>query len=105
MRAANFVSIPKSKIYSMPEIRLAADEDVYRLLDADYIKDRLGDLNVNIIFSCVNSAGWADDSWIEEGGTPSHIIKLPYDQVKGMDAEAVRELMLQKALERLHGPT
>jgi hypothetical protein len=42
-----------------------------------------------------------DDNWIGADGTQFHIIKLPYDLVKTMNKEQVRELMLQKAEERL----
>jgi len=85
----------------MVKITLAANEEVYSLLDYEYVSQCLGDLNVNILFSCVNSYDWEDDSWINEEGIPSFIIKLPYEQVKTMEKEQVRELMLEKAQERL----
>ena len=85
----------------MAKITLAANEDVYDLLDYEYIQQFLGELKVNIVFSCVNTDDWVDDSWISEEGIPSHIIKLPYDKVKTMMKEDVRELMLKKAQERL----
>ena len=84
---------------------LAAEDDVFDLLDRHYVAERLGDVKVNILFSCVNADNWREDSWVEDDGTPSFIIKLPYEQIKTMDPEAVRELMLQKALERLLGTT
>jgi hypothetical protein len=85
----------------MAKVTIAANEEVWELLDYEYIQDYLGDLNVNILFSCVNTNKWKDDSWIEKDGTPYHIIKLPYDVVKSMNKEQVRALMLEKALERL----
>lgn len=85
----------------MAKVTLAADEEVYDLLDHQYIKNYLGDLNVNILFSCVNTNKWTDDSWIEKDGTPYHIIKLPYDVVKTMNKEQVRELMLEMLEKRL----
>ena len=85
----------------MAKVTLAANEDIWDLLDDEYIQDYLGDLNVNILFSCVNTNKWSDDSWVEKDGTPYHIIKLPYELVKTMNKEQVRALMLEKALERL----
>ncbi len=85
----------------MAKVTLAADEEIYDLLDYQYIKNYLGDLNVNILFSCVNTEKWTDDSWVEKDGSQYYIIKLPYDLVKTMNKEQVRELMLEKALERL----
>lgn len=85
----------------MAKVTIAANEEVWELLDYEYIQDYLGDLNVNILFSCVNTKKWADDSWIEKDGSQYYIIKLPYDVVKSMNKEQVRALMLEKALERL----
>ena len=85
----------------MAKVTVAANEEIYDLIDYEYVEDRLGNLNVNILFSCVTTNKWADDSWIEKDGTPYHIIKLPYDVVKSMNKEQVRALMLEKALERL----
>ncbi len=85
----------------MAKVTLAANEEIWDLLDDEYIQNFLGDLNVNILFSCVNTNKWKDDSWVEKDGTPYHIIKLPYDVVKSMNKEQVRALMLEKALERL----
>ena len=85
----------------MAKVTIAADEEVWKLLDYEYLQDYLGDLNVNILFSCVNTNKWADDSWIEKDGSQYFIIKLPYDVVKTMNKEQVRALMLEKALERL----
>lgn len=85
----------------MAQVTFASEEDVYHLLDPDYIEQQFSHTNVNFIFSCVNSDDWLDDSWISEEGVPSHIIKLPYDKVKSMNKEQVRELMLAKAQERL----
>jgi hypothetical protein len=85
----------------MAKVTFAVDEAVYNLLDRDGIIERFRQLNVSIIFSCVKTDDWADDSWIDQDGTPFHIIKLPYDVVKTMNKEQVRALMLQKALERL----
>ena len=85
----------------MAKVTLAANEDIWDLLDDEYIQDYLGDLNVNILFSCVNTNKWADDSWIEKDGTQYYIIKLPYDLVKTMNIEQVRALMLEKTQERL----
>ena len=85
----------------MAKVTIAADEEVWKLLDYEYIQDYLGDLNVNILFSCVNTKKWADDSWIEKDGSQYYIIKLPYDLVKTMNKEQVRALMLEKAQERL----
>ncbi len=85
----------------MAKVTLAANEEIWDLLDDEYIQDYLGDLNVNILFSCVNTNKWSDDSWVEKDGTPYHIIKLPYDLVKTMNKEQVRALMLEKTQERL----
>ncbi len=85
----------------MAKVTFASDEDVYHLLDPDCIEQQLSHINVNFIFSCLNSDNWTDDNWIGADGTPYHIIKLPYDLVKTMNKEQVRALMLQKALERL----
>ena len=86
---------------NMAKVTVAANEEVYDLLDYEYIKNYLGDLNVNILFSCVNTKKWADDSWVEKDGSQYYIIKLPYDVVKTMNKEQVRALMLEKAQERL----
>ena len=85
----------------MAKVTFAADEAVYNLLDPDCIEQQLSHINVNFIFSCVNSDNWTDDNWIGADGTPYHIIKLPYDVVKLMNKEKVRALMLEKAQERL----
>ena len=85
----------------MAEVTFAADEAVYNLLDRDGIIERFRQLNVSIIFSCVKTDDWADDSWIEKDGSQYYIIKLPYDLVKTMNIEQVRALMLEKAQERL----
>lgn len=85
----------------MAQVTIAANEEIWDLLDDEYIQNYLGDLNVNILFSCVNTNKWADDSWVEKDGTPYHIIKLPYEVVKSMNKEQVRALMLEKTLERL----
>ncbi|HOY05891.1 MAG TPA: hypothetical protein PLO67_10845 [Saprospiraceae bacterium] len=85
----------------MAKVTLAANEEIWDLLDDEYIQNFLGDLNVNILFSCVNTNKWKDDSWVEKDGTPYHIIKLPYEVVKSMNKEQVRALMLEKTLERL----
>ena len=85
----------------MAEVTFAADEAVYNLLDRDGIIDRFRQLNVSIIFSCVKTDDWADDSWIDTDGTPFHIIKLPYDVVKTMSKEQVRNLMLEMLEKRL----
>lgn len=85
----------------MAQVTFAADEAVYNLLDRDGIMERFQQLNVRIIFSCVKTDDWADDSWIDQDGTPFHIIKLPYDVVKTMNKEQVRALMLEKTQERL----
>jgi hypothetical protein len=85
----------------MAQVTFAADDEVFDLLDIKPIEQKFGHLNVNIIFSCVNTDDWSDDSWITDEGIPSHIIKLPFDKVKSMNKEQVRELMLQKAQERL----
>ncbi len=85
----------------MAKVTIAADEEVWKLLDYEYIQDYLGDLNVNILFSCVNTKKWADDSWIEKDGSQYYIIKLPYDLVKTMNIEQVRALMLEKTQKRL----
>ena len=78
----------------MAKVTLAANEEIWDLLDDEYIQNFLGDLNVNILFSCVNTNKWKDDSWVEKDGTPYHIIKLPYEVVKSMNKEQVRALML-----------
>ncbi len=85
----------------MAQVTFAADEAVYNLLDRDAIMERFRQLNVSIIFSCVKTDDWEDDSWIEKDGTPFHIIKLPYDVVKTMNKEQVRELMQEMLEERL----
>ncbi len=85
----------------MAQVTFAADDEVFDLLDIKPIEQKFEHLNVNIIFSCVNTDDWSDDSWISEEGIPSHIIKLPYDKVITMNKEQVRALMLEKALERL----
>ncbi len=56
---------------------------------------------MNILFSCVNTNNWADDSWVEKDGSRYFIIKLPYDVVKTMNKEQVRELMLNMLEKRL----
>ena len=85
----------------MAQVTFASDEDVYHLLDPDYIEQQFSDINVNFIFSCVDSDDWTDDEWIGTNDTPYYIIKLSYDVVKSMNKEQVRALMLAKALERL----
>jgi hypothetical protein len=59
-------------------------------------------VNVNIVFSCVNSYDWEDDTWTDKDGTLCFIIKLPSEKVKAIEINEVRELMLEKAQERLH---
>jgi len=85
----------------MAQVTFAADDEVFDLLDIKPIEQKFGHLNVNIIFTCVKTDDWSDDSWISDEGIPSHIIKLPYEKVKYMNKEQVRALMLEKALERL----
>lgn len=85
----------------MVNITLAAEEDVFDLLDVNYVEQNLPNLESKILFSCVDSDSWQDDSWVHTDGTQFHIIKLPYLEVKAMPKEKVRELMLQKAWERL----
>ena len=86
----------------MANVTLAANQEVCDLLDYEYVEHQLGELKVNILFSCVNTDDWSDESWINAEGIPSHIIKLPYNKVRIMSKEQVRALMLEKALERLH---
>lgn len=85
----------------MAKVTIAADEEVWKLLDYQYIQDYLGDLDVNILFSCVNTNNWADDNWVEKDGSRYFIIKLPYDLVKTMNKAQVRELMLNMLEQRL----
>ncbi len=85
----------------MAQVTFASDEAVYNLLDREGIMERFQQLNVSIIFSCVKTEKWADDSWIEKDGSQYYIIKLPYDLVKTMNIEQVRALMLEKTQERL----
>ncbi|MBL7783255.1 MAG: hypothetical protein JNM22_18640 [Saprospiraceae bacterium] len=85
----------------MAEVTFAADESVYNLLDRDVIMERFRQLHASIIFSCVQTDDWADDSWVDMDGTPFYIIKLPYDTVKTMNKEQVRELMLNMLEKRL----
>ncbi len=85
----------------MANVTLAANKEVCDLLDYEYVEHQLGDLKVNILFSCVNTDDWSDESWINAEGIPSHIIKLPYNKVINMNKEQVRKLMLEKAQERL----
>ncbi len=85
----------------MEKVNLAVDQDVYDLLDTEYVEQNLADADVYITFSCVKSENWKDDTWIGEDGTISYVIKLPYTKVKRMKKENIRKLMLTKALERL----
>lgn len=85
----------------MAKVNLAVDQDVYDLLDTEFVEENLSGADAYITFSCVKSENWQDDNWIGEDGKPSYVIKLPYAKVKRMKKENVRKLMLAKALERL----
>lgn len=85
----------------MAKVNIAVDQDVYDLLDTEFVEQNLSDADVFITFSCVKSDDWQDDTWIAEDGTQSYVIKLPYTKVKRMKKENIRKLMLTKAQEKL----
>lgn len=84
----------------MTQIIREADEDVFDLLDTEYVAEQI-QTDACIFFACVKSNDREDDTWINDEGKLSLLIALPYEQVKGKPKEAVRELMLEKAQARL----
>ena len=77
-----------------------ADQDVFDLLDSEYVEQQIPE-DVVIFFACVEPNNREEDTWENDEGTMSYLIVLPYEQVKGRKKEEVRELMLSKAQERL----
>lgn len=84
----------------MAQVTREADQDVFDLLDSQYVEEHVQD-DVYIIFACVAPDNRKDDTWVSDDGKPSYLITLPYSKVKGMQREEVRDLMLSKAKERL----
>ncbi len=84
----------------MAKVFREADEEVFDLLDPDFIEQHI-QADVNLIFACVAPDDREDDMWISEDGKPSYLIVLPFEQVRVMKKERVRDLMLLKAQERL----
>lgn len=84
----------------MSKVNLIADQDVSALLDADFVQEQI-QADVYITFACVEPNDRADDEWVGEDGKQSFLISLPYQKVKKMTKDKVKELMLTKAKERL----
>ncbi len=82
----------------MSKVIREADDEVFDLLDVDYIEQQIQD-DVVLFFACFEPNDREDDVWVSETGKLSYVITLPFDQVKGKTKEQVRELMLDRAQE------
>jgi len=77
------------------------EEDVSTKIDLDFVQVSLKNVDNTVInFICLNEEDWDNDSWQKKGKKYYRII-LPYNKVKNMDADAVRQWMLRLAEERL----
>jgi hypothetical protein len=67
-----------------------------------YFREKGGLENTSLLYVCKsrNLSGWRNQSWKQKGIT-YHMITLSYSEVSDMSHEAVRALMLDKAMERL----
>jgi len=55
---------------------------------------------VALVFICTNESWQPEETWRSKGWK-YNTIRLPYEQVKKMNADAVKPLMMQLASERL----
>ena len=83
----------------MARVNSIVDHDVADLVDDDYVQQRI-QADVYITFACVAPNNRKDDQWVKNGKTYL-VIQLSYEQVKASTRAEVRQLMLDKALERL----
>jgi hypothetical protein len=89
----------------MFEVKCIVEEDVSPKIDTLYVEAELNktvqsDKNVCIVFICTNESWRPDETWRSKGWK-YHTIRLPYERVKTMSADAVKPLMLKLAAERL----
>ncbi|MEK7257556.1 MAG: hypothetical protein AAB316_22565 [Bacteroidota bacterium] len=86
----------------MVNVTSIAEHDVLDKVDIYFVEEALADMkeNIAIIYVCANDDWRKDDAWKKKGKKYYRIV-MPYDKVKNMDAEAVRQWMLRLAEERL----
>ncbi len=89
----------------MFEVKCIVEEDVSPKIDTRYVeaelnKTALSNKNVCVVFICTNESWRPEETWRSKGWN-YYSIRLPYEQVKKMNADAVKPLMLQMASERL----
>ncbi len=69
-------------------------------IDIDFVENSLKNIGKTVInFICLDD-DWDNDTWQKKGKKYYRIV-LPYQKVKNMDADAVRQWMLRLAEERL----
>lgn len=89
----------------MFEVKCIVEADVSPKIDTLYVETELNktassDKNVCIVFICTNESWRPEESWRSKGWK-YYTIRLPYEHVKKMNADAVKPLMLQMASDRL----
>mgnify|MGYP000278757402 CR=1 FL=1 len=89
----------------MLEVKCIVEEDVSPKIDTLYVeaelnKTALNHKNICIVFICTNESWRQEETWRSKG-RKYYTIRLPYEHVKKMNADAVKPLMLQMASERL----
>lgn len=89
----------------MFEVKCIVEEDVSPKIDTRYVEAELNktassNKNVCVVFICTNESWRPEETWRSKGWK-YYSIRLPYEQVKKMNADAVKPLMLQMASEKL----